>query len=98
MYTDHQIFDRYQRYKAKNFFAKSEQLTLKDLMSLKVGDYITHIDHGIGKFMGLVKVTNDGKTQECFKLTYKQRFRSTFLFILCIKFQNITDQMEEKSF
>ena len=40
-------------------------------MSLKVGDYITHIDHGIGKFMGLVKVTNDGKTQECFKLTYK---------------------------
>ena len=71
VYTDHQIFDRYQRYKAKNSFAKSEQLTLKDLMSLKVGDYITHIDHGIGKFMGLVKVTNDGKTQECFKLTYK---------------------------
>lgn len=71
VYTDHQIFDRYQRFKTKNSFAKSEQLTLKDLMSLKVGDYITHIDHGIGKFMGLVKVTNDGKTQECFKLTYK---------------------------
>ena len=61
VYTDHQIFDRYQRYKAKNAFAKSEQLTLKDLMSLKVGDYITHIDHGIGKFMGLVKVNNNGK-------------------------------------
>lgn len=71
VYTDHQIFDRYQRYKAKNNFAKSEQLTLKDLMSLKVGDYIAHIDHGIGKFMGLVKVNNDGKIQECFKLTYK---------------------------
>lgn len=71
VYTDHQIFDRYQRFKAKNSFAKSEQLTLKDLMSLKIGDYITHIDHGIGKFMGLVKVNNDGKTQECFKLTYK---------------------------
>ncbi len=71
VYTDHQIFDRYQRYKAKNTFAKSEQLTLKDLMSLKVGDYIAHIDHGIGKFMGLVKVNNDGKIQECFKLTYK---------------------------
>lgn len=71
VYTDHQIFDRYQRYKAKNTFAKSEQLTLKELMSLKVGDYIAHIDHGIGKFMGLVKVTNDGKTQECFKLSYK---------------------------
>lgn len=71
VYTDHQIFDRYQRFKTKNSFAKSEQLTLKDLMSLKVGDYITHIDHGIGKFMGLVKVNNDGKVQECFKLSYK---------------------------
>ncbi len=71
VYTDHQIFDRYQRFQAKNSFAKSEQLTLKDLMSLKIGDYITHIDHGIGKFMGLVKVNNNGKVQECFKLTYK---------------------------
>lgn len=71
VYTDHQIFDRYQRYKTKNAFAKSEQLTLKDLMSLKIGDYIAHIDHGIGKFMGLVKVNNNGKIQECFKLTYK---------------------------
>jgi transcription-repair coupling factor (superfamily II helicase) len=71
IYTDHQIFDRYQRFKSKNNFAKSEQLTLKDLMSLKVGDFITHIDHGIGKFMGLVKVNNDGKIQECFKLSYK---------------------------
>ncbi|MBP6378077.1 MAG: transcription-repair coupling factor, partial [Kaistella sp.] len=71
VYTDHQIFDRYQRFKSKNAFAKSEQLTLKDLMQMKVGDYITHIDHGIGKFMGLVKVNNNGKVQECFKLTYK---------------------------
>ncbi|WP_447951765.1 transcription-repair coupling factor [Chryseobacterium koreense] len=71
VYTDHQIFDRYQRFKAKNAFAKSEQLTLKDLMQMKVGDYITHIDHGIGKFMGLVKVNNNGKVQECFKLVYK---------------------------
>jgi len=71
VYTDHQIFDRYQRYKAKNTFAKSEQITLKDLMQMKVGDYIAHIDHGIGKFMGLVKVNNNGKIQECFKLVYK---------------------------
>lgn len=71
VYTDHQIFDRYQRFKAKNSFAKSEQLTLKDLMSLKIGDYIAHIDHGIGKFMGLVKLNNNGKIQESFKLTYK---------------------------
>lgn len=73
VYTDHQIFDRYQRFHAKNSFAKSEQLTLKDLMSLKIGDYITHIDHGIGKFMGLVKVNNNGKVQECFKLVYKNQ-------------------------
>jgi len=71
VYTDHQIFDRYQRFKVKNSFSKSEQLTLKDLVSLKIGDYITHIDHGIGKFMGLVKVNNNGKIQECFKLSYK---------------------------
>ncbi|MCB4236012.1 hypothetical protein LDL59_15635 [Kaistella anthropi] len=71
MYTDHQIFDRYQRFKAKNIFAKSEQLTLKDLLQMKVGDFITHIDYGIGKFMGLVKVNNNGKVQECFKLVYK---------------------------
>lgn len=71
VYTDHQIFDRYQRFQAKASFAKSEQLTLKDMMSLKIGNYITHIDHGIGKFLGLVKITNNGKTQECFKLIYK---------------------------
>ncbi|MBF6609598.1 MAG: transcription-repair coupling factor [Chryseobacterium sp.] len=73
VYTDHQIFDRYQRFQAKNTFAKSEQLTLKDLMSLKIGDYIAHIDHGIGKFMGLVKINNNGKVQECFKLVYKNQ-------------------------
>ncbi len=71
VYTDHQLFERYQKYQAKNTFAKSEQLTLKDLMMLQVGDYIAHIDYGIGKFMGLVKVNNDGKVQECFKLVYK---------------------------
>ena len=45
VYTDHQIFDRYQRFKAKNAFAKSEQLTLKDLMQMKVGDYITPVSY-----------------------------------------------------
>jgi transcription-repair coupling factor (superfamily II helicase) len=63
-----------------------------------VGDYITHIDHGIGKFMGLVKVTNDGKTQECFKLTYKNNDLLYVSIHSFIKFQNITDQMEEKLF
>lgn len=73
VYTDHQIFDRYQRFKTKNSFARSEQITLKDMMSLKIGDYITHVDHGVGKFLGLVKINNNGKVQECFKLSYKNQ-------------------------
>lgn len=71
VYTDHQIFERFHRSHQKNRFAKSEQLTLKELMSLKVGDFIAHVDHGIGKFMGLVNVNNNGKIQECFKLSYQ---------------------------
>ncbi len=71
VYTDHQIFERFHRSHQKNTFAKSEQITLKELMSLKVGDFIAHVDHGIGKFMGLVNVNNNGKIQECFKLSYQ---------------------------
>ncbi len=73
IYTDHQIFDRYHKFKSKNSFAKSEQLTLKEMMQMKVGDLVTHVDHGIGKFLGLVKVNNGGKTQEAFKLQYKNK-------------------------
>ena len=71
IYTDHQIFERYHRYNLRNSFSKSESLTLKELTDLKVGDYVTHIDHGIGKFMGLVKIKNDDKLQETIKLVYK---------------------------
>ncbi|MDR3273103.1 MAG: transcription-repair coupling factor [Flavobacteriaceae bacterium] len=71
LYTDHQIFERYHRYNLRNAFSKSESLTLKELTDLKVGDYVTHIDHGIGKFMGLVKIKNDDKIQETIKLIYK---------------------------
>lgn len=71
VYTDHQIFERYHKYNLRNSFSKSEALTLKELTDLKVGDFVTHIDHGVGKFMGLVKIKNDDKVQETIKLVYK---------------------------
>ncbi len=71
LYTDHQIFDRYHSYQQRNRFSKSESLTLRELTQLKVGDYVTHIDHGVGKFMGLKKLNNDGKIQEAIKLSYQ---------------------------
>ena len=70
-YTDHQIFERYQRFKLKTGYDKREAITIKELNSLQYGDYVTHIDHGVGKFGGLQKIENSGKTQEAIKLTYK---------------------------
>jgi transcription-repair coupling factor (superfamily II helicase) len=69
-YTDHQIFERYHKFTIKNGYSKKQTLTLKELNSLSVGDYVTHIDHGIGKFGGLQKIQVDGKTQEAIKLVY----------------------------
>ncbi|WP_069660056.1 transcription-repair coupling factor [Arcticibacter eurypsychrophilus] len=69
-YTDHQIFDRYYKYKLKKGYTKSQAITLKDLKDLKSGDFITHIDHGIGKYAGLEKVEVNGKTQEMIRLVY----------------------------
>jgi transcription-repair coupling factor (superfamily II helicase) len=69
-YTDHQIFERYHRFSLKNNNAKKQTITLKELTSLSVGDYVTHIDHGIGKFGGLQKIQVEGKTQEAIKLVY----------------------------
>ncbi len=70
-YTDHQIFDRYQRYRLKEGFKRKESVTLKTLHDLRPGDYIVHIDHGIGKFGGLEKIDINGKIQEALKLVYK---------------------------
>jgi len=71
-YTDHQIFDRYHRFHLKSSFnKKKEALTLKELHSLNPGDYVTHIDHGIGKFAGLEKIDVNGKMQEAIRLVYK---------------------------
>lgn len=72
-YTDHQIFDRYHRYALQSDVARAGKLalTLKELNELQVGDYVVHIDHGIGKFGGLVQLNNDGKKQEAIKLIYR---------------------------
>lgn len=72
-YTDHQVFDRYHKFHLKNGYAKKQALTLKELTSLEVGDYVTHIDHGIGQFGGLQKIDVEGKTQEAIKLVYGDR-------------------------
>jgi transcription-repair coupling factor (superfamily II helicase) len=69
-YTDHQIFERYHKFNIKNGYSKKQTLTLKELTTLSVGDYVTHIDHGIGKFGGLQKIQVEGKTQEAIKLAY----------------------------
>lgn len=72
-YTDHQIFERYHKFNLKNGYAKKQAITLKELTNLTVGDYVTHIDHGIGKFGGLQKIDVDGKKQEAIKLIYGER-------------------------
>jgi len=72
-YTDHQIFDRYHKFHLKNGYAKKQAITLKELTSLEIGDYVTHIDHGIGKFGGLQKIDVEGKLQEAVKLFYGDR-------------------------
>ena len=73
VFTDHQIFERYYKFQLKNGYAKKQAITLKELMQLEVGDYVTHIDHGIGKFAGLQKIEVEGKQQEAIKLIYGDR-------------------------
>lgn len=72
-YTDHQIFERYHKFHIKNGYSKKQALTIKELNQLQVGDYVTHIDHGIGRFAGLQKIDNEGKPQEAIKLIYGDR-------------------------
>ncbi len=69
-YTDHQIFNRYHKYKVKRQ-EKTEQISLKDLLALKPGDLVTHIDHGIGRFSGLQVIDTNGKKQEVIRIIYK---------------------------
>ena len=71
LYTDHQIFDRYRRYKINGEIKRDEQMTVAELNALKLGDYVVHIDHGVGRFGGLVKIEQNGKLHEAIKLVYK---------------------------
>ena len=71
-YTDHEIFDRFHRVSIRRTVEKSEQLTINDLNSFNLGDYVVHIDYGIGVFGGLVRMYDDkGRVREVVKITYK---------------------------
>ncbi len=69
-YTDHQIFDRFHRYRIRDGHKTRESLNIKELTGLTPGDYITHIDYGIGKFDGLEKINNNGREQESIRIIY----------------------------
>jgi len=70
-YTDHQIFERFHRYKTKQKSSKSKALTLRELRTLQPGDFVVHIDYGVGRFAGLEKVDVAGKLQEAVRLVFR---------------------------
>ena len=70
-YTDHQIFDRFHKYRLKEKFSKSKAITLKELKSLHPGDFVTHVDYGIGRFAGMERKDVNGKEQEAIRLIYR---------------------------
>ena len=72
-YTDHQIFQRYHKYKVKQAYNKNKALTLRSLRELQPGDYVTHIDHGVGVYSGLQKLEVNGKLQEAVRIIYKDK-------------------------
>jgi transcription-repair coupling factor (superfamily II helicase) len=71
VYTDHQIFERFHRYRFREKFSKSRALSLRELQSLQPGDFVTHIDYGIAKFAGLEKKEVNGRAQEAIRLVYR---------------------------
>jgi transcription-repair coupling factor (superfamily II helicase) len=70
-YTDHQLFERYHKFKLKSAQQYKKTITLTDITNLEIGDFVTHVDHGIGKFGGLQKIDVHGKMQEAIKLVYR---------------------------
>ncbi|MDF1575004.1 MAG: transcription-repair coupling factor [Bacteroidales bacterium] len=72
-YTDHQIFERYHKFRFHDRFSKKESVSVKELIGLNPGDYVVHVDHGIGIFGGLEKIDVNGKMQEAIKLVYKDK-------------------------
>ena len=71
LYTDHQIFERYHRVRVRREVERSERLAIEDLNAFHVGDYIVHIDHGVGVFGGLLKTNIGGRVQEAIKIMYR---------------------------
>lgn len=71
VYTDHQIFDRYHKFSIRGYFTRKESISVRELTGLNPGDYVVHIDHGIGKFGGLEKIEVNGRVQEAIKLVYR---------------------------
>ncbi len=71
VFTDHQIFDRYHKFRIRGYFTRKESISVKELTGLNPGDYVVHIDHGIGKFGGLEKIEVNGRLQEAIKLVYR---------------------------
>jgi len=71
VYTDHQIFERFHRYRAKEKFSKSKALTFRELQTLQPGDFVTHIDYGIARFAGLEKKEVNGHDQEAIRLVFR---------------------------
>jgi transcription-repair coupling factor (superfamily II helicase) len=71
LYTDHQIFERYHKFYLKDSYSSREAITLKELYNLNPGDYVTHIDHGIGRYDGLEKIDVNGRQQEAIRIIYK---------------------------
>lgn len=71
VYTDHQIFDRYHKFSIRGYFTKKESISVREFTGLNPGDYVVHIDHGIGKFGGLEKIEVNGRVQEAIKLVYR---------------------------
>jgi len=70
-FTDHQLFDRYHRFRIRESFSAKEAMTINEMYGLKPGDYVTHIDHGVGRFDGLEIIENNGRKQEAIRLFYK---------------------------
>ena len=70
-YTDHQLFDRFYRSKGQDRFSKNKSLTFKELKALKPGDFVVHIDHGVGRFAGLDTKETNGRRQEVIRLVYR---------------------------
>jgi len=92
-YTDHQIFQRYHKYKVKQAYSKGKAMTLRTLNELTPGDFVSHIDHGVGMYSGLQKIEVKGIKQEAVRIIYRDNDVLTLISILFIKYQNLREKM-----